>query len=161
MLMESNDIQETTNPNRTSYTTVTYTTLDKGLSITISETITITNNNNSTNQSIPVNTKSYEVILVPTIDNTKTIVVPTKANQSIDQRKIKPRKSSSHQNLIRSIKSSGDSRLAFIDESTDDRTTSSIDGRKIDVVLRCCVQNLESSFCFLTRSTTKNVLVLE
>ena len=141
----ANDQQE---PSRTTYTTVTYTKLDKGLSITISETITITNNNTNTLDKSPIN-NNYELILVPSIENTKTIVVPTNETNEISlPSPISPAppvpppspppattvtttrltKSPSHHQLLKPIKSTNDSNFAYIDESSDDRTFSSGDG---------------------------------
>lgn len=131
-------------PTRTTYTTVTYTTLDKGLSITISETITITNNNTNTHEPLPITNKNYELILVPTIDNTKTIVVPHSEKVSLPLPPPPPpppaatttttttttitTKSPSQQNLLQPIKPVVDTNFAYIDESSDDRTNSSTDG---------------------------------
>jgi len=131
----------TTATARTTSTIFTYTTLDQGLSITISETITITNNNLDKS---PINNKNYELILVPTIDNTKTIVVPTvDANQKSLLSPLLPistteaaaagttnvvTKSPSHHNFLRPIKPANDPNFAYIDESSDDRTFSSGDG---------------------------------
>lgn len=128
-------------PTRTTYTTVTYSRLDTGLSITISETITITNNNFDKS---PIQNKNYELILVPTIDHTKTIVVP---NVGISENSLPSpaaaaaattttkttttnfvTKSPSHHNLPHPIKSINDSNFAYIDESSDDHSFSSGDG---------------------------------
>jgi hypothetical protein len=128
-------------PARTTYTNITVTNLETGLSITISETITITNSTNSLDKS-PINNKNYELILVPTIDNTKTIVVPTvDANQKSLLSPLLPipttaaagttnvvTKSPSHHNFLRPIKPANDPNFAYIDESSDDRTFSSGDG---------------------------------
>ncbi|CAF1433784.1 unnamed protein product [Adineta steineri] len=147
----------------TSYTTVTYTTLETGLSITISETITITNNNNNLEKS-PINNKNYELILIPTIENGKTVAVPTgngnekpplpPASSSSSSSpppptppaqsppplttassNIAPTKTSSQLNLIRPLKKFGDTNFAYIDASSDDPTYSSGDGININVSL--------------------------
>jgi hypothetical protein len=117
-------------PARTTYTTVTYTTVDKGLSITISETITITNNNLDKS---PVSNTNYELLLVPTIENTRTVVVPTSNSNektlslpSITTNVVQ--QSSSQHNLYRPLKPVSDTNFAYIDESSDDRTFSSGDG---------------------------------
>lgn len=136
-MTEQNSVQETQQqqqPAHTSYTTVTYTTLEKGLSITISETITITNNNLDKS---PINNKNYEVILIPTIENGKTVVVPT-GNSTNEKTllpaatttatNVIPMKSSSQLNLLRPIKPISDMNFAYIDASSDDRTYSSGDG---------------------------------
>jgi hypothetical protein len=130
-MTEQNSTNEQQPPARTTYTSITYTTLDKGLSITISETITITNNNLDKS---PVNNKTYELIL-PTNDETKTVVVPT---SNTTNEKIFPlppsittnvvQKTSSQHSLYRPIKPFGDTNFAYIDESSDDRTYSSGDG---------------------------------
>jgi hypothetical protein len=132
IMNEQNSSNEQQQPSRTTYTTVTYTTLDKGLSITISETITITNNN--TNDKSPISNKNYELILVPKIENTKTAVVPTGvACSETNENTVLPptnvvTKSSSERNLLRPIQPIGDVNFAYIDESSDDRTISSGDG---------------------------------
>jgi hypothetical protein len=138
-MTEQNTTNEQSEPTRTTYTTVTYTTLDKGLSITISETITISNKNNALDKS-PITNKNYEVILVPTIDHTKTIVVPTvdTTDKSLLSSPLPTTtttgitnvvtKSPSQRNLLRPIRPSNDSSFAYIDESTDDHTFSSGDG---------------------------------
>ncbi|CAF0760568.1 unnamed protein product [Adineta ricciae] len=138
-MTEQNSVQETQQqqlqqqPAHTSYTTVTYTTLEKGLSITISETITITNNNLDKS---PINNKNYEVILIPTIENGKTVVVPTgnSTNEktllpaaTTTMTNVIPMKSSSQINLLRPIKPISDANFAYIDASSDDRTCSSGD----------------------------------
>lgn len=136
IMNEQNLTNDPLEPTRTTYTTVTYTKLDKGLSITISETITITNNNNATNTT---ENKNYELILVPSIDDSKTIVIPTDDN---NQRCILPTtttmvaptsvnnvltKSPSLHHL-QTLKSIRESSFAYIDDSSDERTFSSGDG---------------------------------
>ncbi|CAF1335116.1 unnamed protein product [Adineta ricciae] len=137
IMTEQNSVQETQQqqqqPAHTSYTTVTYTALEKGLSITISETITITNNNLDKS---PINNKNYEVILIPTIENGKAVVVPT-GNSTNEKNllpaatttmtNVIPMKSSSQLNLLRPIKPISDVNFAYIDASSDDRTCSSGD----------------------------------
>jgi hypothetical protein len=143
----NNDQLSAGQPTRTTFTTVTYTTLEKGLSITISETITITNNNNDT---LPVNNKNYEVILIPTIDNTKTAVVTNGvAIETTSQTPLLPSlpllstttrttaKSSSQQDLLCPVKSTSDASFAYIDESSDDRTMSSVDGSILMLSFSC------------------------
>ena len=138
VMTEQNSVQETQQqqqPAHTSYTTVTYTTLEKGLSITISETITITNNNLDKS---PINNKNYEVILIPTLENGKAVVVPTgnSTNEktllpaaTTTMTNVIPMKSSSQLNLLRPInKPISDVNFAYIDASSDDRTCSSGDG---------------------------------
>ncbi|UJR26381.1 hypothetical protein I4U23_007713 [Adineta vaga] len=131
IMTEQNSINETSQqPAHTSYTTVTYTTLEKGLSITISETITITNNNLDKS---PINNKNYEVILIPTIENTKAVVVPTgntneKTLLPATTNNVIPTRSSSQVNLLRPIKPINDVNFAYIDASSDDRSYSSGDG---------------------------------
>ncbi|CAF5123916.1 unnamed protein product, partial [Rotaria magnacalcarata] len=122
-------------PTQTSYTTVTYKTLEKGLSITISETITITNNSNFEN--FPINNKNYEFILVPTTDNTKTIVVPSGGSNDKPNLPSLPLatittattnvvgKSSSSPHLVRTQKTIPDTNFAYIDESSDDHSVRS------------------------------------
>lgn len=157
IMPDQNLTNDPSEPTRTTQTVVTYTTLDKGLSITISETITITNNNFDKS---PINNKNYELILVPSIDHTKTIVVPT---IDINERPLSSPataaavaaatpgiggaattttttttvgttnviiKSPSHHNLLRPIKPITDTNFAYIDESSDDHTFSSGDGIK-------------------------------
>jgi hypothetical protein len=132
-MAEANSAQEQL-PTRTTYTTVTYTTLDKGLSITISETITITNTN-VTNDALPTSNKNYEVILVPTIDQTKSTTVHpnTATHEKVQLPPIATAtittRSMSQQNLLRAIKPLGHTDFAYIDESSDDHTLSSVDGR--------------------------------
>jgi hypothetical protein len=139
-MTEQNTTDDQQEPTRTTYTTVTYTKLDTGLSITISETITITNNNNTLDKS-PINNKNYELILVPTIDNTKPIVVPTVDTNQKSLLSPQPppatttslstnvvTKSPSHSHLLRPIKPISDPNFAYIDESSDDHTFSSGDG---------------------------------
>lgn len=142
-------------PTQTSYTTVTYKTLEKGLSITISETITITNNNNFEN--FPINNKSYELILVPTTDNIKTVVVPnsisnekpllppvatlpppvppppttTTATAAAPNVEIKPSPTSYP---LQPTKPISDANFAYIDESSDDHSVNSKNG----ILTKCC-----------------------
>ncbi|CAF0792018.1 unnamed protein product [Rotaria sp. Silwood1] len=130
IMNDQNLINEPEQPTQTSFTTVTYKTLDKGLSITISETITITNNNNF--DKLPINNKNYELILVPTTDNTKTVVVPSGGT---NEKTVLPpptttttnlvTKSPSSPHLLRPIKPISDTNFAYIDDSSDDRTISS------------------------------------
>lgn len=136
IMNEQNSSNDPVEPTRTTYTTVTYTKLDKGLSITISETTTVTNNN-STNTT---ENKNYELILVPSIDDSKTIVVPTDEH---NQRCILPAttttmvaptsmtnlrmKSPSHGHL-QTLKPVHETSFAYIDDSSDERTFSSEDG---------------------------------
>ncbi len=139
IMSEQNQTNDQTESARTTYTTVTYTKLDTGLSITISETITITNNNSNTLEKSSINNKNYELILVPSIENTKTVVIPTGDNKneksllSSTAAVVTPTtnvltKSPSQQNLLQSIKPNKDSNFAYIDESCDERTFSSGDG---------------------------------
>lgn len=146
VMTDQNPPNEQQEPSRTTYTTVTYTKLDTGLSITISETITITN----THDKSPITNKNYELILVPSIENTKTIVVPT--NETNDKPLSPPlpssqaaaavpplppattvttariTKSPSHHQFLQSNKSKEELNFAYIDESSDDRTFSSGEG---------------------------------
>jgi len=141
---------------QTSYTTVTYATLDKGLSITISETITITNNNLDKS---PINNKTYELILIPKNDNTKTVAIPTGSTNEKPLSpslpsppttiNITPRKSSSQLNLLRPIKPISDTNFAYIDESSDDRTCSSGDGINLDVFYCVCLPFMSLRISFI------------
>ena len=132
IMTDQNLTNEQGEPTRTTSTTVTYTKLDKGLSITISETTIITNNNPTTNTT--EKTKNYELLLVPSMDETKTIVLPTETS---NQRSLLPittndvrSKSPLHQHYHhhRAIKPVYDSNFAYIDESSDERTFSLGDG---------------------------------
>ena len=119
---QTNDEQQQTT--QASYTTITYKTLDAGLSITISETITITNNNFD---KLPINNKNYELILVPTTDNTKNIVVrstdtteKTLLSSPVVETTNVVMKSPSNSHLLRPIKSVNEDNFTYIDESSDD-----------------------------------------
>jgi hypothetical protein len=138
IMTEQNLANDQLEPTRTTYTTVTYTKLDKGLSITISETITITTNNNNSLDKSPIHNKNYEVLLAPTIDNAKTIVIPP---DDTNEKSLLPSpqplttaatnvvtKSPTQDNLLRPIKPINNPNFAYIDESSDDRTFSSGDG---------------------------------
>jgi hypothetical protein len=152
----TNELQQQQQTAQTSYTTVTYATLDKGLSITISETITITNNNLDKS---PLNNKTYELILIPKNDNTKTVAVPTGSTNEKPLSpslpsppttiNITPRKSSSQLNLLRPIKPISDTNFAYIDESSDDRTCSSGDGINIDVSYCICLPFMSLRISFI------------
>jgi len=155
IMTEQTTVNDQQEPSRTTYTTVTYTKLDTGLSITISETITITNANDKS----PIHNKNYELILVPSIENTKTIVVPTgETNDRSTSSQISPPlpppppllpppppptttaaaaatitttradKSPSHHQFLHPPRHAKESNFAYIDESSDDRTFSSGDG---------------------------------
>ena len=138
-MSEQNQTSDQSESARTTYTTVTYTKLDTGLSITISETITITNNNSNSLEKSSINNKNYELILVPSIENTKKVVTPTGESKSENvllspgATAITPTtnaltKSPSQQNLLQTTKPNKDQTFAYIDESCDDRTFSSGDG---------------------------------
>ena len=139
IMSEQNQGNDQSESARTTYTTVTYTKLDTGLSITISETITITNNNSNSLEKSSINNKNYELILVPSIENTRTVVIPTGESRS-ENALLSPAatavapttdaliKSPSQQNLPQTINPNNDTTFAYIDESCDDRTFSSGDG---------------------------------
>lgn len=140
-------------PTQTSYTTVTYKTLDTGLSITISETITITNNNFD---KLPINNKNYELILVPTTNTSKTVVVPS--GDTNDKPLLPPpvttatatstntlTKATSNPQLNRPLKPINDANFAYIDESSDDRTLSSVNG--ITFILYLVIVHCRSFLC--------------
>jgi hypothetical protein len=147
IMTEQNQTNDSTEAERTTTTIVTYSKLDTGLSITISETITITTNNSLDKSSI--NNKNYELILVPAIESTKTVVIPTgdrnekfllsppvaaaAAATTTTTAVATPTtnaltKAPSQHNLLQPIKPNNDPNFAYIDESCDDQTFSSGDG---------------------------------
>lgn len=134
IMTEQNPANDQVEPTRRTQTIVTYTRLDSGLSITISETTTITNNNTTTNptEKTSINNRNYELLLVPSIDETKTIVIPT---DDVNQASLLPittndakTKSPLHHQPHQLIKPVRDSNFAYIDESSDERTFSSLEG---------------------------------